>query len=449
MTSWVTSAVRIFLSLLRRLNQSLFSSVVLTEIEPLSRPTITWQNSKSPNYTFNLHPRTSLSVSEIGLIYCFFESTLTFNGNTGVQRVARQTARALAESSLRVIASTWDAQTQTIEPLLPKEIHHLSKWSGPRPKQWHPWVPPTEAPKNSWLMSNEMPPKLGVGINSELLKFAELNKLRTSVTFFDAIPLILPDLYPAGTEALHYSYMEQLAEWDLICPISMQSAKDMLDLLSDSTITKHNLIQKLHPISLPHEFPVARSSQSSKVAINSRPFILVVSTFEQRKNHISLLKAAVIAQQSLPFGFDLILVGHPLESAVVKLVNSYKKMLPNINVVCDASDEQIQRFFELADFTIFPSIEEGFGLPIVESLWHGKPVICDNQRAINELAKEGGCLRIDVLNVEEFAEAIVTLATDLDVYNRKCKEIESRSFSTWNNYVSHLVSSMLKVASLS
>ena len=449
MTSWVTSAVRIFLSLLRRLNQSLFSSVVLTEIEPLSRPTITWQNSKWSNHTFDLHPRTSLSASEIGLTYCFFESTLIFDGNTGVQRVARQTARAMAESGFRVIASTWDTQTQTIAPLLPKEIHHLSKWSGPRPEQWHPWVPPTEAPKNSWLMSNEMPPKLGPGINAELLKFAKLNKLRTAVTFFDAIPVILHDLYPAGSAALHNSYMEQLAEWDLICPISRQSAKDMLDLLSDSTITKHNLIQKLHPISLPLEFPLASSDQSSKVALNSRPFILVVSTFEQRKNHISLLKAAFIAQQSLPFGFDLILVGHPLENAVAKLVTSYKKMLLNMNIVHDASDEQIQRFFELADFTIFPSIEEGFGLPIVESLWHGKPVICDNQRAINEIAKEGGCLRIDVLNVEEFAEAIVTLATDLDVYNRKCKEIESRSFSTWNNYVSNLVSSMLKVASLS
>lgn len=438
MNSWVTSAVRIFLSLLRRLNQSLFSSVVLTEIEPLSRPTITWQNSKWSNHTFDLHPRTSLSVSEIGLIYCFFESTLIFDGNTGVQRVARQTARAMAESGFRVIASTWDTQTQTIAPLLPKEIHHLSKWSGPRPEQWHPWVPPTEAPENSWLMSNEMPPRIGQGVNGKLLEFAKLNELRTAVTFFDAIPFIFPNLYPAGFAELHYSYMEQLAAWDLIFPISIQSAKDMFDVLPESICSEQDLNKKLIPIPLPSEFPSAKRNLDSPVSLNARPIILVISTFEQRKNQISLLKAMTIAQQSLPYGFDLILVGHPLEASVIKLVNLYQEKLPSMKIVHDASDDQIKEWLDRADFTVFPSIEEGFGLPIVESLWHGKPVICDNQRAISEIAKDGGCLQVDVLDVEQLTEAIVTLATNFDVYRSKCKEIENRSFNTWDNYASSI-----------
>jgi glycosyltransferase involved in cell wall biosynthesis len=216
----------------------------------------------------------------------------------------------------------------------------------------------------------------------------------------------------------------------------------MFDLLPESISSELDLNRKLIPLPLPCEFTSAKQNVDPPVSLNARPFILMISTFEQRKNHISLLRAMAIAQRSLPFGFDLILVGHPLETSVVQLVNLYKQILPSMKVVHDASDNQIKEWLDRADFTIFPSVEEGFGLPIVESLWHGKPVICDNQRAINELAKDGGCLQVDVLNVEQLAEAIVTLATDFEVYRSKCKEIENRSFSTWNNYASTIVSLM-------
>ncbi len=366
-----------------------------------------------------------------------------------MQRVARQTARAMANAGVKVVATTWDTEKGSIEPLLPKEINHLSKWSGPSPEQWHPWVPPSEAPVNSWLMSNEMPSKLGPGVNGQLLEFARLNELKTAVTFFDAIPYIFPDLYPAGSAELHYSYMEQLARWDLIFPISMQSAKDIFDLLPESISSEPDLNQKFIPLPLPCEFTSAKRNVDVPVSINARPFILMVSTFEQRKNHISLLRAMAIAQRSLPFGFDLILVGHPLEASVVRLVDMYKEILPSMKVVHDASDNQIKDWLDRADFTIFPSVEEGFGLPIVESLWHGKPVICDNQRAIDEIAKDGGCLQVDVLNVEQLTEAIVTLATDFDVYRSKCKEIEHRTFRTWENYTSDIVTSMSNSSELS
>jgi len=436
-------------SLLKKLNSSRSSAISKNPLEPLSRPIITTQRSQTEFQTPNLIPQTSTSVPKIGLVYCFFESTLQFNGNTGVQRVARQTARAMASAGIKVIAVTWDTEKRSIAPLLPKEIDHLSKWSGPLPEQWHPWVPPSEAPENSWFMSNEMPPKLGPGVNGQIFEFVKLNELKTAVTFFDAIPIIFPGLYPAGSAELHYSYMEQLARWDLIFPISMQSAKDMFDLLPESISSELDLNQKLIPLPLPCEFASAKQSVDPPVSLNSRPFILVISTFEQRKNHISLLRAMAIAQQSLPFGFDLILVGHPLEASVVHLVNLYQEILPSMKVVHDASDNQTKEWLDRADFTIFPSVEEGFGLPIVESLWHGKPVICDNQRAIDEIAKDGGCLQVDVLNIEQFAEAIVTLATDFDTYQSKCKEIKNRSFRTWENYISDIVTAMSNSSALS
>lgn len=425
-------------SLIKKLNGSPSLEPPQTLSAPLSRPVVSSQKSKLMFQSVNLSLTSNNSVHGEGLVYCFFESTLQFNANTGVQRVARQTARAMAGIGVKVVATTWDTEKQSIAPLLPKEIQHLSKWHGPVPEQWHPWVPASEAPKNSWLMSNEMPSKLGPGVNNQLLEFAKLNELKTAATFFDAIPFLFPDLYPAGSAQLHYSYMEQLARWDLIFPISTQSAEDMFDILPEQICIEQDMTQKLKPISLPSEFTSARRNLESPAHLNLRPFIVMLSTFEQRKNHASFLKAMVVAQRSLPFGFDLILAGHPLEASVVKLVELYKKILPSMKVVHDASDNQISEWLDCADFTVFPSVDEGFGLPIVESLWHGKPVICDNQRAIRDIAKDGGCLQVDVLNVEQLAEAIVTLATDLEVYRSKCKEIQNRTFNTWSDYASSI-----------
>jgi glycosyltransferase involved in cell wall biosynthesis len=384
----------------------------------------------------------SVTQPKIGIIYCFFESTLTFDANTGVQRVARRTARALIESGCNVIAATWDHNLGMLAPLLPKELLHLAKWNGPRVDQWHQWIDPKLSPDNSWLMSNEMPPNLGPGINHELVNFAKANGIKTSVTFFDAIPCLLPNLYPAGSYQLHRSYMAQLAEWDLIFPISKQSANDMLVVLSELDINLQLLISKLKPLPLPTELHGSPRKTNYPLSLNNRPFILVLSTFEQRKNHLTLFKAMEIAQIRLTSGFDLVLVGHPLERSIVKLANKYQRKFPTMLVKHDASDQHVQDLLDRADFTIYPSIEEGFGLPIVESLWNGKPVICDKFRAINDLGSEGGCLQVDVLNAEELADAIVTLATNLQIFRLKCAEIDARTSTTWDDYVSSIVFAM-------
>jgi len=417
--------------------RKLFQSSI--DLEPLARPTLPISGFKVVAQSSFIGEE-NFALPNIGFIYCFFESTLHFNGNTGVQRTARQTAKALMEYGCKVIATTWDGES--LAPLVPKDLLHLSKWNGPRTDQWHQWVNPKFSPDNSWLMSNEMPSNLGPGINCKLINFAKANGIKTAATFFDAIPCLLPNLYPAGSYQLHFSYMKQLTEWDLIFPISEQSANDMLALLSESDIDQQLLIPKLKPLRLPTEFHGSPRKMNNPIVLNARPSILVLSTFEKRKNHLTLFRAIEVAQRSFTFGFDLILVGHSLDTKVVKLANQYQRKFPSIRIEHDASDQQLQDLFDCADFTIYPSIEEGFGLPIAESIWNGKPVICDNSRAINELASEGGCLQIDVLNVEEFAEAIIALATNLDVYKSKCNEIEKRSFKTWLSYASEIVSLM-------
>jgi hypothetical protein len=98
------------------------------------------------------------------------------------------------------------------------------------------------------------------------------------------------------------------------------------------------------------------------------------------------------------------------------------------------TDEKLREFYEKCDFTVYPSIEEGFGLPIVESLWYGKPCITANFGAMQEVSKGGGVLATDTTDVNAIAGSIVRLASDKELLNQLTTECYSRQFKSWQDY---------------
>jgi glycosyltransferase involved in cell wall biosynthesis len=86
------------------------------------------------------------------------------------------------------------------------------------------------------------------------------------------------------------------------------------------------------------------------------------------------------------------------------------------------SDETLSCEYRQCRFTIYPSLMEGFGLPIIESLLHGKPCICGGNGALGEVAHGGGCLIIDQSNANALASGIKTLLTDQETYARLSAE---------------------------
>ncbi len=94
-------------------------------------------------------------------------------------------------------------------------------------------------------------------------------------------------------------------------------------------------------------------------------------------------------------------------------------------------DATLRRAYEECAFTVFPSLAEGFGIPIVESLWHGRPCVCGVNGAIGEAAAGGGCLAVDQTDPAALAAALETLLADQTLYRRLCGEAERRVFGTW------------------
>ena len=162
-----------------------------------------------------------------------------------------------------------------------------------------------------------------------------------------------------------------------------------------------------------------------------RPFALFVGTVESRKNHILALRAwrALIAERGADAVPDLVCIGR-LGWHASEFLNAYVKSngLDGKLSVLSASvnDQELARFYAHADFTVYPSNYEGWGLPVSESLAFGKvPVVADN----SSLREAGGELACYFASDDEqaFIDAVAVL---LDPLSRAELEQRIREDST-------------------
>ena len=391
---------------------------------------------------FQVQSRNQEQPKDLGVIYYFFDSTIRFKRNTGIQRVVRQTASALLDYGFQLIPVTWDFDQQSFATVPQAGLEFIAQWNGPSVDLWSPWVNPAKAPENSWLIEAEVPTEQLPEFHTDMIRCAQSLRLKTAHIFYDAIPVTLEYLYPKETSLRHAVYMEQLAHYDLVVPISVHSANDLGGFWLEKGFTYRTIENKIQPIELAGEFTDTPRIKTVKSTIAKKPKILVVSTLEPRKNHQTLLNAFKIADAKLNGQLELVLVGHYAYPDVVQLVESYISRYPNIRWERNADDAMLQTLYSSCDFTIYPSIEEGFGLPILESQWNARPCICSDSGSMREIASGGGALTVPITDAEALADGIVKLISDKSLYAKLSNECVSRKFKTWTDYGDELVSVM-------
>lgn len=94
------------------------------------------------------------------------------------------------------------------------------------------------------------------------------------------------------------------------------------------------------------------------------------------------------------------------------------------------TDEELLRYYDQAILTVFPSHMEGFGIPVLESMARGVPVVCSNRGPLPEIAGDAA-VYFDPSNVPEFAEAVLSVLDDLDCRHRLALSalVRSKAFS--------------------
>lgn len=166
-----------------------------------------------------------------------------------------------------------------------------------------------------------------------------------------------------------------------------------------------------HARYLPREQPSDRSFRAA-YNLNHRPYFLVLATHEPRKNLAALAAAYALLKTQLPDAPALVLCGAPgwKHRAVARQIARHPNA-PDILPLGYIPEQHKPALVRGAAALIFPSFTEGFGLPVLEAMACGTPVITANTGALPEVTG-GSALLIDPWNVDDLVRAVHTLLTD-------------------------------------
>ncbi|MEY2481344.1 MAG: hypothetical protein QOI04_2271 [Verrucomicrobiota bacterium] len=262
-------------------------------------------------------------------------------------------------------------------------------------------------------------------------------KASSIAIFHDAAALRL-DLLSSEAAKQFRDYIESLTAFDLVICISEESRADLLKFWKQFGI---EAVPEICVEGWPVEFDERERAGDSPTG---RKIILYVSSFTPRKNHLKLFEAAKELWRS-GIEFELRLIGSSTGNFGLKIVPQIRLLQTAgwpIRWLKHVDDVALHRAYRECSFTVYPSLQEGFGLPILESLWHGKPCVCGNNGALGEVAEGGGCFYVDQTSAASIAEGIRRLLRDGEVYQRLCAEARARKFRTWSNYIDKLLEYM-------
>jgi glycosyltransferase involved in cell wall biosynthesis/SAM-dependent methyltransferase len=409
------------------------------ESEAINRHMKTWGDYAN-DFSEALNQSTNL-LNQIGLVYYWVDHTCNYNSNSGIQRVVRGLAQSLIEKGLKLIPIKWDDKFKTISPLTSDELICLSKWNGPSVDDWHKWRLPDISNIYDWLFVPELLSDPFGPSNFLVKEFAVKNGLRTACIFYDAIPWKMTEFYTQDESKRHAEYMRGLNQFDLILTISKTSLNDLVIYLSSLKNEKTiNLESRIYPCLLPGEFKERERIIKTKVSSSETPIlILCVSTIEPRKNHIKLIEAFKNVTNKTNKKIELCLVGGSPFTELAKQIHLEIFNSNNIRWEQNINDTRLRELYDLCDFTIYPSIEEGFGMPILESLWHARPVICSEVSAMGEVAIGGGCLILKTPDVESLEEGIKRLINDDNLRVQLGNEAILRPLKSWLDYANDVI----------
>jgi glycosyltransferase involved in cell wall biosynthesis len=257
--------------------------------------------------------------------------------------------------------------------------------------------------------------------------------------FHDAIALQVPELTPPKTVARFPAYLAELLAFDGIAAVSEDSRDTLVDYwrwLGAPTVpcvTAIGLGMDTQPVSQIAENSPTRSNAKA-------PVVLSVGSIEGRKNHLALLDACEsIWASGVKFSLQLIGLAQT-QTAAAALVRIRELQAAGRPIRYDGpvTDTALATAYAECTFTVYPSLVEGFGLPVLESLAQGRPCICSGRRALGEAARGGGCVMLERVDASSLAAAISSLITSPGELERLAREARVRRFRSWSDYASDL-----------
>jgi glycosyltransferase involved in cell wall biosynthesis len=212
------------------------------------------------------------------------------------------------------------------------------------------------------------------GLSGELPIGLKKAGIRSVVTIHDLIFMRHPEYYHwIDTKIYEWKFRQTIKEADHIIAISERTKQDIMELggVSEDKITV--IYQSYAPRFSEKPTPEQVAAVRERYQIPAR-FILNVGTIEERKN----LRLAIDAINSLPEDIHVVAVGRQTKYAE-QLPQS-----PRVHLLSGVDDETLAAIYSMAEVFVYPSRYEGFGIPIIEAIAAGLPVVACTGSCLEE-----------------------------------------------------------------
>ena len=240
--------------------------------------------------------------------------------------------------------------------------------------------------------------------------------------------LVVPDIQheyfpeffsPNQLEERRRLYAASLRHADHICAISEFTRQTLIERLNIDPDKITTTLLAADPIYRPGNNANRDASKIiKKYNFLDKKYLFFPANTWPHKNHITLFRALKILQEEYGFSPLLVCTGSAKEAQgnLLDFIRTHK-MYDQIRFLGYVPLEDMPALYSHATATVFPSLFEGFGMPVLEAMWSKCPVVASNTTSIPEVAGDAAVL-VDPKSPEMIADGIYQVMTDIDLRQR-------------------------------
>lgn len=360
---------------------------------------------------------------------------------TGIQRVARETARRWAERD-GVELVGWTPEFTAMRPLDDDErrtaLHAVPPvrrdgW-GPQ-ATWDVTVPWTGHHVTLELATDA--PR-----TARMLAMARFSRCTTGVIGFDCVPLTSADTIGEGMGGAFARQLAAVREMDRVAAISEAAATEYRGwrtMLGGLGVSGPSVEAVPLPVQAQLPSPEAVERVRRELLVGGLPMVLVVGSHEPRKNHLTVLHAIeVLWRENLQFSVTFVGGNSWGAERFVRRLEDLRRAGRPVVSVKGMPDDDLWAAYRAASVVLFPSLNEGFGLPVAEALASGTPVVTSGFGSMAELAGQGGAVTVDPRDDASVTAGLRLLLGDGEAHARAAAAAATRPVRTWDDYADDL-----------
>ncbi len=262
----------------------------------------------------------------------------------------------------------------------------------------------------------------------------KVKNAKSVITIHDLIPLKAP-----FTTLDLKNHFYRLFKWavesaDMIFSVSEHTKKDIIDIYG---VPEEKILVTYQSYKQP-ELQTQQGDDEVYLKakrLESKKYILFVGNIEPKKN----IKVLIQAMGYLPKGYKLAIVGRKAWMYEQQLVDLNRYLKKKEYVFLDfVSEEELSILYSNALCMVFPSLYEGFGLPVLEAMAHDCPVICSNVSSLPEVAGDAA-LYVNPYQFSEIRDRLMEVISNEQLRQQMIEKGRQRvDFFSQENYVNRL-----------